>query len=129
MTVKEFTERTGYTPCDKEEWKAIEMMYLEAGESVDKDLFCKEWLAHKDSNLLRIFYKRAMSNSEALDYFKEKYDEMTKFLLDKNASLNDDDIYWQAVKIVGQKRVVEYKIAQEYPLNPHDKEYIKNNLH
>ncbi len=128
MNVQEFTERTGYTPCTEEEWKAIEMMYLEAGESVDKDLFCKEWLEHRESNLLRIFYKRAMDKAETLEYFNDLRTQTAKFLLDKDADLEDNDIYWQAVKLIGQKRVVLYKIEQGYELNQDDKDYIKDNL-
>ncbi|MBP3768394.1 MAG: hypothetical protein J6I31_08995 [Prevotella sp.] len=128
MNQQEFTDRTGYTPCTEEEWKAIEMMYLEAGESVDKDLFCKEWLEHKDSNLLRIFYKRAMDKAETLEYFNDMRTETAKFLIDKANDLGDNDLYWQAVKLIGQKRVILYKIEKDYDLNRDDKEYINDNI-
>ena len=128
MNQQEFTQRTGYTPATEEEWKAIEMMYLEAGESVDKDLFCKEWLEHKDSNLLRIFYKRAMDKAETLEYFNEMRTETAKFLIDKANDLGDNDLYWQAVKLIGQKRVILYKIEKDYDLNRDDKEYINDNI-
>lgn len=128
MQVQEFTERTGYTPCNEEEWKGIEMMYLEAGESVDKDLFCKEWLKHKDSNLLRIFYRRAMDKAETLEYFNDLRTETAKFLIDKANDLGDNDLYWQAVKLIGQKRVILYKIEKDYDLTRDDKEYINDNI-
>ena len=128
MNVQEFTDRTGYTPTTEEEWKAIEMMYLEAGESVDKDLFCKEWLEHKDSNLLRIFYKRAMDKAETLEYFNDMRTETAKLLIDKANDLGDNDLYWQAVKLIGQKRVILYKIEKDYDLNRDDKEYINDNI-
>jgi len=128
MNQQEFTQRTGYTPATEEEWKAIEMMYLEAGESVDKDLFCKEWLEHKDSNLLRIFYKRAMDKAETLEYFNDMRTETAKFLIDKANDLGDSDLYWQAVKLIGQKRVILYKIEKDYDLNRDDKEYINDNI-
>lgn len=128
MNVQEFTDRTGYTPTTEEEWKSIETMYLEAGESVDKDLFCKEWLEHKDSNLLRIFYKRAMDKAETLEYFNDMRTETAKLLIDKANDLGDNDLYWQAVKLIGQKRVILYKIEKDYDLNRDDKEYINDNI-
>ena len=128
MQVQEFTQRTGYTPATEEEWKAIETMYLEAGEKVDKDLFCKEWLEHKDSVLLKVFYKRALDRQETLDYFKDMRTRTAKFLIDKAADLDDEDMYREACNLIGQKRVVLYKIEQEYTLTREDKEYIKDNI-
>lgn len=134
MNVQEFTQRTGYTPATEEEWKGIEMMYLEAGEKVDKELFCKEWLQHKDSKLLRIFYKRAMDKAEMLEYFNEMRTETAKLLIDRASDFDDDelyrddDLYRQAVKLIGMKRVVLYKIEKNYPLIDADKEYILDNI-
>jgi hypothetical protein len=128
MNQQEFTQRTGYTPATEEEWKGIEMMYLEAGESVDKDLFCKEWLEHKDSTLLRIFYKRAMDKAETLEYLNEMRTQTAHLLLDKAADYDDNEMYWQAVKLIGQKRVVLYKIEQDFPLTKDDKDYITDNI-
>lgn len=128
MNVHEFTQRTGYTPATEEEWKAIETMYMEAGEKVDKDLFCKEWLEHKDSKLLQVFYKRTMDRQETLDYFNDMRTKTAKFLIDKAVDLDDDDMFAQAEKLIGQKRVVLYKIEQDYPLTSNDKDYIKDNI-
>lgn len=128
MNVQEFTQRTGYTPATEEEWKEIESMYMEAGDSVDKDLFCKEWLKHKRSNLLRIFYKRAMEKAETLEYFNDLRTETAKFLIDKAVDLDDRDMFAQAEKLIGMKRVVLYKIEQDYNLTREDKEYINDNI-
>lgn len=128
MTRQEFTQRTGYTPATEEEYTAIEMMYLEAGESVDKDLFCKEWLKHKDSNLLRIFYRRAMENKEKLNYYDEMRAKTAQLLIRKAAEFDDITMYNEAVKLIGQKRVVLFKIKEGIELNAADLEYITDNL-
>lgn len=128
MNQQEFTQRTGYTPATEEEWKGIEMMYLEAGESVDKDLFCKEWLEHKDSSLLRIFYKRAMDKAETLEYFNEIRTETAHMLIEKSDDYDDNEMYWQAVKLIGQKRVVLYKAEKGFNLSKADRDYIADNL-
>lgn len=128
MNQQEFTQRTGYTPATEEEWKAIEMMYLEAGESVDKDLFCKEWLEHKDSNLLRIFYKRAMDKADTLEYFNEMRTKTAHLLIQKAAEHCDGQLYQEACKLIGQKRVVLYKIKSGIDFDTNDLEYITDNL-
>lgn len=43
MTKQEFTERTGFTPTDAH-FALIHEEYMEAGQNVGKDQFCKEWL-------------------------------------------------------------------------------------
>lgn len=128
MNQQEFTQRTGYTPATEEEWKAIEMMYLEAGESVDKDLFCKEWLEHKDSNLLRIFYKRAMDKAETLEYFNEMRTKTARLLIAKSVEHEDTDLYMEAVKLVGEKRAILFKLKNGYKLYGSDIDYITDNL-
>lgn len=127
MNVQEFTERTGYTPASDAEWNAIEMMYLQSGESVDKDLFCKDWLKHKDSRLLRAFYKLALDRSEALYNYKWQCTKTAKLIINKGADF-DINLYKQAVKLIGQKQVVLYKIEQGYELTQDEKDYIKDNL-
>lgn len=127
MNVQEFTLRTGYTPATEEEWKAIETMYMEAGEKVDKDLFCKEWLEHKDSKLLKVFYKRATDHSASNEYFRELCTESAYMLLDK-AEYDDDEMYYQAIKLIGQKRVVLYKLNKGLSLRSEDLEYLNDNL-
>lgn len=128
MNVQEFTQRTGYTPATEEEWKAIETMYMEAGDKVDKDLFCKDWLKHKDSKLLKVFYKRAMDRQESFEYFNDMRTKTAKFLIDKAVDLDDEDMFVQAEQLIGHKRVVLYKIEQDYPLTRDDKDYIIDNI-
>lgn len=43
MTKQEFIERTGFTPTDAH-FALIHEEYMEAGQNVRKDQFCKEWL-------------------------------------------------------------------------------------
>lgn len=43
MTKQEFTERTGFAPTDAN-FALIHEEYMDAGQNVGKDQFCKEWL-------------------------------------------------------------------------------------
>lgn len=128
MNQKEFTQRTGYTPATEEEWKEIEMMYLEAGESVDKDLFCKEWVEHKDSTLLNIFFNQAMRHGGKIDYYRNLCTETAHLLIKKADDYDDNEMYWQAVKLIGQKKVILYKAENGFDMSSEDRAYIKEYL-
>lgn len=127
MNQQEFTDRTGYTPTSEDEWKAINTMYLEAG-NMDKDVFCKEWKQHHKSDLLRIFYHRAMDNMEKLDYFNDMRNKTARLLITKSVELGDTDLYTEAVKLIGEKRAILFKIKNNLKLYGSDLEYITNNL-
>lgn len=128
MTKQEFIERTGYTSVSDEEYKEIEMIYVEAGESVEKDLFCKEWLEHKDSNLLRIFYHRAMEMQERAQAAEGILKRVAKFLIKKSDENADSEEYDMAVQLIGRKKAVLFKVDEQIELNADDIDYIKNNL-
>lgn len=128
MLQQEFTARTGYTPLNEEEWKAIETMYMEAGDSVDKDLFCKEWLQHKDSQLLRIFYRRALDQRESKEYFDNLRTTLAYRLIAKAVEHDDEELSESAAKLIGRKRVVLRKVSEGYELDESDKEYITDYL-
>ena len=68
MNKQEFEERTGYSIPD-DRYKEIEAMYLEAGEDIDKDTFCKEFKKHSDSILLYKFYQQSEKLKTKLDTF------------------------------------------------------------
>lgn len=128
MTKQEFIERTGYTSVSDEEYKAIEMIYLEAGESVDKDLFCKEWLEHKDSNLFRIFYHRAIEMQDRAEVAESKIKQVAKFLIKKSDENADSEEYDVAVDMIGRKQAVMFKVVEHIELSADDIDYIKKNL-
>lgn len=128
MNKQEFTQRTGYKPETEEEWKEIEMMYLESGENMYKELFCKEWLEHKDSVLLRIFFNRAMQQNDKIEFYRNLCYETAKLLIAKADDMDDDELYWQAVKLIGQKKVVIYKAENRFDMSNEDRAYIKENL-
>lgn len=126
MTKQEFIERTNYTPTD-EEFNSINEMYMDAGD-MDKDMFCKEWLEHKDSVLLNKFFNQATGFHVQCDFYKELLKETAELLVRQAEECSEDEMYHQACKLIGQKAVVYYKIENDYELNKFDKEYIKNNL-
>lgn len=127
MTKQEFFERTGASVTDAE-YKEIEKIYLEAGETMDKDTFCREWIDCGDSPLFHIFYKRAMEMQERAEEAESKLRSLAKFLIKKSDENADQEEYQMAVSLVGRKRAVLFKVQEQIELSSEDIEYILKNL-
>lgn len=128
MTKQEFIEKTGYTSVSDEEYKEIEKIYLEAGETMDKDTFCREWKDCGYSPLFHIFYDRAMEMQERAQTAEGTLKKVAKFLIKKSDENADSEEYDMAVQLIGRKSAVLVKVEEQIELSPEDIEYIKNNL-
>ncbi|MCM1222176.1 MAG: hypothetical protein NC548_47675, partial [Lachnospiraceae bacterium] len=62
MNKQEFESRTGLVMPD-DRYAEVEQMYYAAGESIDKDTFCKDYKKHADSVLLNAFYQKCHNQS------------------------------------------------------------------
>lgn len=127
MTPQEFTERTGLKPTD-EEYKGIENMYLEAGEKIDKDIFCKDYKKHHDSILLNTFFEQSERLNGKCDDFRKQLQDVAFFLIEKSIARSDSHCYDKAVALIGQRAVTLQKIKIGLPLWDEDRDYINSNL-
>ena len=127
MTKQEFIERTGASVTDAE-YKEIEMIYLEAGETMDKDTFCREWMDCGDSPLFHIFYDRAIKMNDRAEVAESKIKQVAEFLIKKSDENADSEEYDVAVELIGRKKSVMFKVVEQIELNADDIEYIKENL-
>ncbi len=127
MTKQEFFERTGIELTD-EQYKGVEMMYLEAGEKVDKDEFCKDYKKHKDSILLNTFYNQADRLKDKLDSLRSERSALVDFLLVRAQCFSDIELLHKAIQLVGHDQVIIRKIKQDLPLWDEDKQYIVENI-
>ena len=126
MQKQEFTQRTKIELTD-EEFKGVELMYLEAG-NMDKDEFCKDYKKHKDSTLLATFYRQSNNLKEKLDVMREERSQIVDFLLNISERYPDKDLHNWAIKLVGHKNVIKRKLDGGLTLWDVDREYIKDNL-
>lgn len=127
MLIQEFEERTGMTVTE-EEFVEIHAMYVAAPESIDKDIFCKEWLKYKDSVLLNAFYKRTEYLQQVVNHYKQEKDTIVNFLLAEAELSNNPSLDSKAVVLVGYPEVIRRKITKGYTLTDNDKNFIKNNI-
>lgn len=127
MLQQEFEERTKMTVTE-DEFNEINAMYMAAPESIDKDVFCKEWLKHKDSVLLNAYYKRLEYLNQVVSHYKQEKDNIVNFLLAEASLNNNPALDSKAVTLVGYPEVIRRKITRGYELTDNDKQFIKNNI-
>lgn len=121
MTQQEFEARTGKT-VTSEEYARIEAMYMAAG-NMDKDQFCAEYKKHGASVLVAEYYRRITvlngvleERNNELDDARQKRTSLAEFLLGKAAACDDTDCYREAVRLIGRKAAVLYKVKSGLPL-------------
>lgn len=133
MTREEFTERTGLTPTH-EEYAHIEAMYMAAG-SMDKDTFCRDYKKYAGSMILAEFFKQIKTLTGQLEGRNKELEDchsdnrnLAHFLIGKACVYSDSDFYKKAVKLIGQREVVIYKVQSDLPLWDEDRDYIATNI-
>lgn len=125
MTQKEFQDRTGITPTE-EEFDYIHAVYMET--RLDKDDFCKDFIKHGDSKILRDVHITAVNYEMAIKDFKSKTDCLADFLIGKSRAYNDTDFRTEAMRLVGEKEVVLRTVRMGLPLWDEDKQFIESYL-
>ncbi len=129
MTKQEFEERTGLK-TDAKEYASIESMYMLAG-GMDKDVFCRCWrqtgknpltmeLAHQ-AKLLEGHRTKLLSE---LENEQNKKMEHVRFLLGKAESYSDRDFRNAAIRLIGERRVVQLKLKDGLPLWEEDSQFL-----
>lgn len=137
MTQQEFEDRTGET-VTPEEYARIEAMYMAAG-NMDKDEFCKEFKKHGMSSLLEELFAKIQGQENSINTLTKRYDdyietttkknmELAIFLIGKSCAYDDTDFYRKAIRLVGRKAVILYKIKNGLPLWKEDERYLEEML-
>lgn len=103
-------------------------MYMESGDSIDKDAFCKDYKKHHESKLLATYFRQAENLKNKLDDMRDERSSLVDFLLNISERYPDKSIHEWAVKLVGHKEVIRRKLNGGLTLWDVDREYIKENL-
>lgn len=123
MQKQEFTQRTKIELTD-EEYKGVELMYLEAG-NMDKDVFCQDFKDHKDSKLLAVFFGQAERLKDKLTIMREERSKTVDLLLKMAQTTGAIELLNEAIFLVGHKDVIKRKIRLCLPFWDDDLDYIK----
>ena len=134
MLLKEFIERTGFTPTEECFNMHINPAYMES--KLEKDEWCKIW---KKSDGLALAYQWqvdfdraeiASQKAETQEILKRQADfsdeqaEMTVFLIEQAEKWAANDLREKAIEIMGAKEYITYKIEHGMNLWQLDKELI-----
>ncbi|MBQ7439813.1 MAG: hypothetical protein IJV28_07580 [Paludibacteraceae bacterium] len=138
MTQKEFEERTGLK-VSADYFANVEKVYMAAGD-MDKDLFCKEWMKCRSSQLVAELYRETERLKELLKERNaeleaaERKEEKTRysfadFLLEQaERDCSKYALYNEAVELVGHAHIIRRKMELDLTLWDDDKSYILENL-
>lgn len=122
MLQKEFEERTGIRPTE-EEFNYIHAVYMET--RLDKDAFCKDFIKHGNSEILREVHTTSVNYEIAAKDQKNKIDYLADFLIGKSRTYNDTDFRTEAIRLVGEREVVLRTVRMGLPLWEEDKKFIE----
>lgn len=131
MTREEFTQRTGILPCD-ELWNEIHALYVACG--MNKEVFCKDYKEHYESEIITKMEKLAFEDKLKDELLKaeESKNELlrqTAHLLIRKADENiDEEMYFQAVLLIGRSECIRYKLDNNLELDKQDKEFIRDRI-
>ena len=126
MQKQEFTQRTKIELTD-EEFKGVELMYLEAG-NMDKDEFCKDYKKHHESTLLATYFRQSENLKNKLDDMRDERSKLVDFLLERAQCFGDIELLNKAILLVGHDKVIKRKLRMDLPLWDEDKTYIIDNI-
>lgn len=122
MTQQEFQDRTGMqvTPSF---FRTINSIYMHT--VMDKDDFCKDYAAHKDSLIIDQLHTNAVNYELQVEADKNAKMDVATILIGKSHAYNDPDMRTAAVMLVGEKAVVDKTLEMDLPLWDDDKRFIR----
>lgn len=101
---------------------------------MDEATFCKDYKEHYESEIITRMETLAFDNKWKDNLLKaeESKDELlrqTAYLLIRKADENiDEEMYFQAVLLIGRGECIRYKFDNNLELDNQDKEYIRERI-
>ena len=109
MNIFEFTDRTGYQPTE-DQFTEIHKEYMKAGESVDKDTFCKSW--KKNGGILKAS-QEAQREIWMLTGARDKAVDMACTNINKAGKLQNQNNELQRELLEAKRRIKELEAKLE----------------
>ena len=119
MLQSEFEERTGLK-VTADEYNEIDIAYM--ASSLEKDDFCKMWKTMDYVARQQMIYMAkelqiiAKKNSSELKCWKEERIKIGEFLADEAQKYSSEDARAMAIKELGFKEYIAYKVRKGYPM-------------
>lgn len=82
-----------------------------------------------NANTISTLNKRIFAKDEEIKRQRQLIEDAAKFLVDIAYGVSDaDEIYKQAVKLIGRNNAIIYKMDKDYSLTDDDKSLIKSEI-
>lgn len=82
-----------------------------------------------NANTISTLNKRIFAKDEEIKRQRQLIEDAAKFLVDIAYCVSDaDEIYKQAVKLIGRNNAIIYKMDKDYSLTDDDKSLIKSEI-
>lgn len=101
---------------------------------MDEATFCKDYKEHYESEIISKMETLALENKlkgELLEAEESKNEliRQTAYLLIRKADENiDEEMYFQAVLLIGRGECIRYKFENDLELDKQDREYIRERI-
>lgn len=125
MTKQEFENRTGLK-VSAEEFDNINEMYLDS--PFDKNIFCEDYKEHGKSKLVKELHRQNTLLRDSVQVKRNSATETARLLIGKSRAYDDADLRKEAVRLVGEKRVVLLTMELGLSLWEDDIKYIQEHL-
>lgn len=123
MTKKEFEDRTGVQISD-ELFESINIIYMNAGDNIDKDTFCKDYKKHADSKILHALHDRVvMLQKECKRLSNDKW-TIAITLIREAAASKSGVLREHAIVMLGPEKYLREKIRLGIPFDSADYELV-----
>ena len=123
MTQKEFIQLAGFEP---EDFAKVHDLYLET--SLCKEDFCKDYIDHHNSLIIEDLADRVYNLSGLYKRLQEDIRALGWRIFRKAVEYSDDELYGEAIKILGIEECVKCKIKKNLLLWDVDREYLIKEL-
>lgn len=121
MTKEEFEQMTGIA-VSSERYAEIKRMYDDSG--MDKEHFCNDYKAHGGSELLYNFYAKFRDARHECVHLEGGVEIGSETLIRKSLQYNDMPMADAAIKMIGEKAYIKYKIKRGLFLSREDRDII-----
>lgn len=126
MTKEEFEALTGKIVGDLE-YSYIEELYMHCSD-MDKRAFCENYSSIASNPIFDYCYSRYIDLERELSDKDLTSEVVAHDLINKSVELDNEELGFCAISLIGQKAYLSYKLDKDMPLSSSDKKLLKDLL-
>lgn len=128
MNKQEFIQRTGINNLSDGAFELINEMYMNAGNDIDKDTFCKDYKKHVDCRLMHIYHERLVALQKEHKHLSNEKRRVAILLIQEAAANHSKTLRELAIKMLGANTYLREKIKIGIAFDSDDYELVTEYL-